>query len=473
MVNLYPHQEEFIEGLRTAMRSKKKSVLGCFPTGGGKTMVASFMIRGALEKGMGIIFMVHRKELLEQTSNTFTRLDIPHSYIAAEKSYNPYVNCHIAMVDTLKNRLDKVTKPKILIVDECHHSTSPTYKKVLKWAQDGGAYVIGLTATPIRSDGAGLDDIYDDMVLGKDVSWLIENGFLSKYKAYAPDIPDLSNVKTVMGDYAVGQLAEAMANGAIIGSSITHWKKHALGKKTIGFAPNILTSKMLTEKFLESGISAAHVDAETDKDDRRKIIIDFADGKIDVLWNMGLFGEGLDLSAMTGRDVPIEAVILYRPTKSLGLHLQQCGRALRRKPEPAIILDHAGNLMRHGFPDSKFEWSLEGKKKDKHEVKIRSCPPPCYATYEPQRFCPECGYDNNPPVDDNEPADKKGPDWIPGELKEMTKEDLEEFRMKNKSKKNAMLAKAKTMDDLEAIRAMMKYKQGWKYHVAQSKGIRA
>ena len=138
-------------------------------------------------------------------------------------------------------------------------------------------------------------------------------------------------------------------------------------------------------------------DGQTPKDERGKAVRAYADGHIDVLTNVALFGEGFDLSSLAGRDVPIECVSLLRPTMSLSLHLQQIGRSLRPKPKPAIILDHAGNMMRHGFPDDDFDWSLSAREKKNRgngkepQIAIRQCEM-CYFVHRPAPACPNCGH---------------------------------------------------------------------------------
>ena len=141
---------------------------------------------------------------------------------------------------------------------------------------------------------------------------------------------------------------------------------------------------------------AVHLDATMKKTDRKAASRAFADGQIDVLWNVDLFGEGYDLAAQAGRDVTVEAVILARPTQSVGLHRQQVGRALRRKDQPAVILDHSGNTLRHGLPCDEIEWSLADRQKKKKgdeeaAIAIRQCPK-CFTVHRPAPRCTFCGH---------------------------------------------------------------------------------
>ncbi len=203
------------------------------------------------------------------------------------------------------------------------------------------------------------------MVLGPPVAWLIANGYLSDYRAYAPAAPDLSGIHTLAGDYVKNEIEKVMIGKAIIANCVEQYRARALGKRTIGFAVSVERSQLMAEDFNWAGVPAAHIDAMTPPHVRRQHILNFATGHLQVLWNCDLFSEGFDLSAIAERDVPVECVIQARPMKSLTMHLQQVGRALRRKPYPAIILDLCGNLARLGLPDHPHEWSLAGRPKEK------------------------------------------------------------------------------------------------------------
>lgn len=426
LFKLHNHQEKFIHDLRMALR-EHQSVLGQAPTGMGKTVCASFMTRTAHDKGHDVIFLVHRRELLDQTSYTFKKAGIPHTFIAAGNHYNPRMRVAIATVGTLVNRLEQIRPPKLFVPDEAHHCAAASWTKCTLWAKTSGAKIIGLTATPWRLSGQGLRQHFDHMVLGPEVEWLMNTinpdtglTYLSKYRAFAPFIPDLSRVHSQSGDFVTSEIEEIMSGKAVIDDCVGQWKSKAFAKRTVGFAASVAHSQLLVSQFNAAGIPAVHVDANTPKEERRHHIMNFAAGHIPVLFNCDLFGEGFDLSAIAGRDVPIEAVIQMRPTQSLSLHLQQLGRGLRPKVEPAILLDMCGNLKRHGFPDSGFEWSLDARAKKKkgaeEEVeKMRQCPV-CYCSHSPSmKVCPACGHVYE--------TVGRELDEVAGDLKEITKGD--------------------------------------------------
>lgn len=449
MITLYPHQEKFITELRAAL-SRNKCVMGQAATGFGKTQVGAFMVKNAIEREKRVFFMVHRRELVEQTSKTFDRIGIEHGFIQAGRPLDPLHHAQVVSIDTLVRRLGETAPPDLLIVDECHHMGAEGWKKVHAWAAAAGAFIVGLSATPWRLDRKGLDSFFSEMVQGPKVAWLIENGYLSRYRIFAPSSPDMHAVKIVGGDFEKSALDEVMDNNALYGCAVDNWVKLANGKKTIAFCPSVKVSERMVTQFIDAGVRAAHLDGNTLKKERADVIRNFADGKVDIISNVGLFGEGFDLSAIAGRDVPIEAVILYRPTMSLSLHLQQIGRALRPKPYPAIILDHSGNCVRHGFPDDDFNWTLKARKKKKKSESvadnIKQCPH-CMHVHKPAATCPECGHIY-------EVQERASPHEIEGDLKELDRAALEAWKKARKQE----FVKAKTLEELIELGVKRGYK---------------
>jgi superfamily II DNA or RNA helicase len=308
-------------------------------------------------------------------------------------------------MDTVVRRVTNIDAPDLVIVDEAHHAVARTWSTVLECWPD--AYVVGLSATPERLDGRGLAKHFNALVDGPSVFDLITDGYLSRYKMIAPPIGvDTSGLKTVAGDFNRKELGELMDDADLIGSIVDHWERHAKGLKTMGFAVNVKHSRHIVEAFQAKGHRAIHLDAKTPKRLRRQILRDFAEGRYDIVFNVGLFGEGFDLeaNANSGRDpdtpyleVTIEAVISARPTQSLSIWLQQVGRALRPKMEPAVILDHAGNVWVHGLPDADRAWSLNSKKRKKGAAPVKQCPN-CYAVVPSASMtCPLCEYTWPPP----------------------------------------------------------------------------
>lgn len=261
--------------------------------------------------------------------------------------------------------------------------------KVLERYPD--AVVIGLTATPIRLDGKGLGRIFNKIVLGPSVADLTAKGYLVPTRTFAPSQPDLSDVKTIGGDYNMKQLAEAADKPTLTGDIVEHWQKLGRGRPTVCFAVNVKHSNHIVEQFLTAGVRAVHVDANTPDDVRDSTWEALKDGDIEVVSSVGIISYGWNCP-------PVSCAILARPTKSLGLHLQQCGRVLRPYPgkDYALLLDHAGNHHLHGFVEDPREWTLEDKKRKSTKdavTQVRMCRQ-CFAAFHPgSRTCPYCGWE--------------------------------------------------------------------------------
>lgn len=366
------------------MKEGIRSVLIQSPTGSGKTALTANMLHAAAKKGMRSWFVVHRKELIDQSARAFKLEGLQYGLIASGYAQNRSANVQIAGIGTLIRRMYRYHKPNLIVWDECHHAAARSWSSVFEAFPD--SYHVGLTATPERLDGRGLNSYFQKMIHGPSVSWLIENGFLSKYKLYAPANVDLSQVPRRMGDYARSELAGAVDKPKITGSAIEHYKRLAYGKRALVFCVSVAHSRHVAEQFRAAGFAATHVDGDTPTQERTDAMRRFQDGNIQVLTSVDIFGEGVDVPAL-------ECVMLLRPTQSLGLYLQQIGRSLRPSPgkEAAIILDHVGNCERFGLPDQEREWSLEGRQKSSGDFKlaVRICPE-CFGAQPPSPICIFC-----------------------------------------------------------------------------------
>ena len=274
--------------------------------------------------------------------------------------------------------------PDLLVIDEAHHAVASTWLRILDALPE--IRVLGVTATPLRLDGKGLIDVFDDLIIGPTVEALIKDGYLSRFTTFAPArSPDLSGVHTRAGDYAMDELAARMSSGVIITGAVEEYLRLCPGAPAIAFCVDIKHSELVAQAFTARGIHAAHVDGETPREERRAMIAALGTGELQVLCNCGLISEGLDVPNVT-------AAILLRPTKSLALYLQQVGRALRPAPgkDKALILDHASNTFRFGPVSIERKWSLEGKEKSEPSP-MQRCPD-CGALVPLAEWtCPECG----------------------------------------------------------------------------------
>jgi DNA repair protein RadD len=461
LITLRPYQAEQIERTRAALRIHDAVMLQ-LPTGGGKTAMAAFMSGSAREKHKSVWFLAHRDFLLEQTAATFDLVGIPYGFIAAGRPFNRYQAVQICSVGTLVRRLGRLHVPDVIIWDEAHHCSAATYAKIYEWATVSRlpglqpTRHIGLSATPCRLDGKGLGKYFKALVCGPNVGELIETGYLSRYKAFAPSTPDLQGIGVRAGDYARDEIDLLMDTGQIVGELVRHYQEYADGLRALYFAVSIRHSEHIAATFNAAGIPAVHLDGTHSTAERIAAARAFGRGDIRIIANVDLFGEGYDLASQAGMDVAVEAVGLARPTQSLALHLQQVGRALRVAPhkDHAVILDHAGNLMRHGLPDDEREWSLEGvdkrRKKSGPNLAVRQCRE-CFGVYRAGlEACPYCG--TVPEIQAREVEE------IAGELQEINQAAARKARPVDLDR-----ARARDVDALTALAASRGYKNPVKW----------
>ncbi len=438
---LRDYQADLIEKARQAYRNGCKSPCIVLPCGGGKSVIVAEMAKCATAKGNRVLFLVHRRELVEQIEKTFNWWGVDMSL------------CNVAMVQTACRHIAQLKTPKLIITDENHHSLASTYKKIYEAFPN--AKRIGVTATPVRLDGSGLADVNDSLVVGVSAKWLIEHKFLAPYDYYAPAIADLSGLKVIRGEFETDGIEKILMKSAIYGDVIGHYKKLADGRKAICYCVSVAHSKAMAEAFRNAGIKAVHIDGSFQHRERDSIISAFRDGEITVLCNVDLISEGFDVP-------DCECAILLRPTKSLTLYIQQSMRCMRYKDNKrAVIIDHVGNYARFGMPDADREWSLDGRKKSEKNrtengVKILQCPE-CFYTFVPpenkEKVCPHCGYVF--PKKSRNIEEKQGT-----ELKKITGFSLD-FSTPDD---------CKNMHDLQAYAKKMGYKKGWAYYQAKERG---
>ena len=453
MLVLRDYQQEMIDKVVEALRQGYRKIMIVLPTGGGKTAIASELVRRSYAKQKSSIFMCHRQELLDQTYDTYGKNGIIPAFIKGGRHPDYDNPMQIASVNTLIRRLDKYRVPDIIFVDECHHSKASQWAQILDWAKD--AVVVGLTATPCRLDGKPLNDMYDKMIEVVTPKQLIDRGYLVPYLYYAPSIIDTSELVSANGDYTKKSLESASFNVKIIGDNIEQYKKIANGKRNVVFAISRKHGQDICDRYNQAGIRAEFLDGETPDKERKRVLDRFRSGETTVLVNVDLFGEGFDLPA-------IEVVSLLRPTQSTALYLQQVGRALRPCPElgkkTAIILDHVNNYKTHGLPDEERAWSLnsgyQGRKRgSSSDIRIRRCPN-CFYAHSPALVCPNCGYKYG--------ADGEQIKEVAGELALVGSQEYKDLQKKE-------IFIAKTLDELVKIERDRKYKFGFAERIWKEK----
>lgn len=414
-MELRDYQEQCIAGLRAAFKNQHRRVLLVAPTGAGKTVMFSYLTRALTERGNRVLLLAHRDFLLDQISGTLARFGIPHGFIAAKRRRELCHLTQVAGVHTLKSRVGKIAwQPDWIICDEAHHATAGSWDVIL------GAYpsarVVGVTATPQRLDGKGLGEVFEEMVLGPRVQDLMDRGFLSRVQYYSPATVSTEGLHTRMGDYVQSEIEQAVNTRGVTGHAVDWYRKACDGAPAIAFCASIAHSENVAEGFREAGYRWQALHSKASYADNQSAIQKLASGELHGVSSCDIISEGFDVPVVT-------AAILLRPTKSLGLHLQQIGRVLRPAPgkERAIVIDHVGNVaqckagvwsLNHGRAEDDREWSLDGAKKKEKSERVGRCEQ-CLAIIPPAaKICPECGHEK-------QTAERKPLEQVAGELEEL------------------------------------------------------
>jgi superfamily II DNA or RNA helicase len=439
-VNLRPYQHQLITDIRLQYQLGKRSVLAVLPTGGGKTVCFSYIAQAAAKKGNRVCILVHRQELLDQASRS---LPVPHGIIAANRSMDLSHSVHVASVQTLARRLHLLPRDffQLLVVDEAHHTTAGTWARVISHFQR--AHLLGVTATPIRSDGRGLGAHYQSMVQGPTAAELTDAGFLASARVLAPPGFDATGLRKRMGDFDTKQAEQRV--GTIMGDCIGHYRKHLAGQTAIAFCCSVAHAEAVAALFMGAGIPAASIDGTMSNEQRRDLLQALGAGRIRILTSCALIGEGVDVPSVGG-------CILLRPTASVALHLQMIGRCLRPQPgKRAVVLDHVGNTLRLGHHLEPRDWTLDGiPKRDREQAPSVKVCPTCFATAaSAAQVCSECGHRFSPEV---------------RELKQVDGE-LQELALTSRREQGS----AQSLDDLRQLAQQRGYKRGWAERVYEAR----
>lgn len=344
MYQLRPYQNRLVMESRKHLANGKVGVLIQSPPGSGKSVVIAEIVRLATEKGGTVLFLAHRRELLDNIVES-----LKENGVELE-------NVIVLSAVMAKNRLNTMPELSLIITDEGHHGKAKTYKAI--YDHFNKVPRLGFTATPWRMNGEGFTDIYEEMVEGPTIQWLIDNECLAPYRWFSIPLIDRSKVDFKNATREAESSAKLFESDATIqGDIVKNYLKYADGKQAIVYAPTIAVSKLIVEWFNNAGIYAVHADGTTPTKQRDQIMADFKSKKITVLSNVDLISEGFNVPN-------VGVIILCRPTQSIVLHLQQSMRGMRYRPnKTSIILDHVGNGANLGLPTDEFEWSIKGRKK--------------------------------------------------------------------------------------------------------------
>lgn len=424
-MQLRPYQEQLVKDCRQEFRSNNR-VFMQLATGGGKTVIVSQMVKSAYERDFKVWFIVPRNELMRQSSNHFYKWKIPHGMIKAGMNESRAYNIHLVSKDTLMRRIKKgVIKnyPDFAIFDEAHVAIDQQ-KTIIEHLPEH-AKVLAISATPERTDGRGLSDIYQSIVYGPHIRDLIEMHYLANFRYFCPPLEGLEDLHKKGNDVDAQELEALLKRRAVYGKAIEHYRKYADKQPCIVFCRNIKAAEETAQKFREAGYNFESIDGRMSDRKRQTILDGVRDGKLHGVTSVDLCIYGLDIPRLT-------VAIMLRPTTSKAVYYQQIGRILRQEEgKTAIVLDHVGNMTEHGHPLQDYEWQFYGKEKRKSKGKskdiLRLCPD-CWMYYT-ATSCPNCGTErakrkSNGLVEvDGRLVEHKGP--IP--LRERPQEEQKEF----------------------------------------------
>ncbi|MDZ8106723.1 MAG: DEAD/DEAH box helicase [Nostoc sp. DedQUE12a] len=372
MFSLRDYQQDLVSKTFSAWSSGIRKVLLQLSTGGGKTIIFAAVASKMTAQNEGVLVVAHREELIIQAAQklaTVTKLQ-PGIIKAGYQPTDSLVQ--VASIQTLSRR-KTYPKAQLVIIDEAHHSSANSYRKLLDAYPD--ALILGLTATPRREDGYGLRDIFDHLICSISTKELIALGHLSDYKLIAgfkysrhkvPQKRDFTKkeLEEVACDYKPSEV-------------LKQWQNFCAGQKTVIFAVNVKHSQEITQVFCANGITCEHLDGETPSEQRKAILDRFRSGQTQVISNCAILTEGFDCPDSS-------AAVIARPTSSVTLWLQMIGRVLRPAPgkDGATILDMTDNWFRLGRPCDNRKWSLEPVSCDPDTQGTRCCPR-CHHVFKP------------------------------------------------------------------------------------------
>ncbi len=404
MSQLRPYQSKAVQRLNDLWQ-RHQAVLLVAPTGSGKTRLAVWgVMRPAIVRGLRILFVVQLRQVVKQTAADVAAEGMPHAiFMAGVRGASAPVQ--IATVQTLAAR-SGATLPRfdIIIIDECQHALSSQYRNLLERARkvNPKVKVLGLTATPIRGDGKGLGvmdgGVFEAMEVVVQPPQLVEQKFLVPVVMWGVAAHDLDKLRVDprTADYDERDLSQLMRRTRYVGEAVETYKQRASGLRCIVFCVDVAHVNAVADEYRKAGIACETTTAKTPYGERRAILERFRRGQTLVLCNCDVYTEGFD-------EPLIGAVQVLRPTRSLSRWLQAAGRGLRPiSPELAaacrkdgiaipdkrhlLLLDHGGNIHRHGSPLDAREWSLQGHDTSEAAQQARES-----AATERVQACPGCG----------------------------------------------------------------------------------
>lgn len=425
------YQSDLIASLRAGFKLQKRLVM-CLPTGAGKTVCFSSMLKNTTKK---TLILADRLEILTRTKETLDEFNIEAEMITPFHNYNIKAKICLAMVETFYIRHKKDLKNfEFIIIDESHKKS---FDKLLKLV-DPNTFVLGVTATPSPSPH------YKQILEGVTILDLINQKYLSSPKYFGVDI-DLKGVESSAGDYNSSSLAKRYETKKIYIGVVKNYNKICPNTKTLLFAPNIESSKTICQEFAKNKIDVRHLDSNMSFDERKQILNWFKNTN-GVLCNVGICTTGFDMPS-------IETVILYRATKSLALYLQMVGRGARttKNKKDFFVLDFGNNIKRHDFWEQPRQWTLEKKDREKGLAPVKLCDKCQAMNPTTAKFCWNCK------------------NYF--KIKDKKIEEIELIKIDRQTPKEPIFQKIKrtatTLEDVKIIVKEYGYKDGWLYQNKQ------
>jgi len=435
---LRDYQQKAVEEIRKHYSRGTKKVLLHMATGSGKTVIFSHIMKSVALKGKRVGMIVRGRKLVDQCHKRLMRENVPHGVMmAGHWNIRPNEPIQICSVDTLRSR-SLYPDFDLIVLDEAHYAISKTYRDFISHYPN--AYLLPVSATPYSDQS--LRHIADVVVKPISFSELVDQGYLVPPVYFAPCPVDVSNVGVSRStkDYIVAELEDIINQNKIVGNLVETWKKFGENRPTLIFAVSIKHSKHIEQMFNEAGIRTVHCDADSTDAERDGAIKLLETGVIQCITNVGIF--------CTGVDIPkVSCIIMARPTKSYNLYVQQAGRGSRvvEGKDNFLILDNAGNILRHGFIQDERKVDLDGKEKEE-VTQIKICEV-CYGAFRRNlSTCPHCGAEKSQAEKEREIKQEAG------ELVRLEKENhLTEFKR------------------LQRVRKEKQFKRGWIYHQMKAK----
>ena len=444
MLQLRDYQEELYQKVLCALNRGYRRPLVVAPCGAGKSYLFAQM---AMKAKGHVLILTHRKELLEQHIDLLSKTGALSEKI------------RVSMILTEANRLGQYQKPSLIVLDEAHLSRSNSWMKVIEFYN---TLCVGFTATPIRLDGKPLGDIYDTLIDGVSVKWLIEHQRLAPFEYYAPVTVEAEHVRKQAGDFVITDLEKLMCERAIYGDVVKSYQRLAQGERAIAYCVSVKHAGETASAFNSAGIRAASLSSGTPQRQRKQIMDDFRDGRITVLCNVGIISEGVSINE-------VSCCLLLRPTESHALYWQQAMRCMRYQPgKVAKIIDCVGNYTRNPMPDEDVQWSITQAQTRKPALDsagnffVRVCPK-CYKTFKTAGSCPFCGEPY--PL---HPREIKAKQDI--ELQKIQAEDAERLA-EQKKKLRQEVGRARTYPELMRIAQDRGYDRHWVMVQMKLKGL--